>query len=346
MAMQHKEPDRVPLFYRDVPEVRARLLRDLQCEDDEALFRLLGIDFRWGAPEYLGADLDPAPGRRRDIWGVAYRYVPFSDAAGYWEPVARPLADCTDLAALDDYPWPSVEQFDFTTLRRQVTRASGFAVMTGPGFASPGILQYPIQQLLGEERSFLDMALRADFFDALVERVLAFQVPFIERMLDAAGGGIDFFRVGDDYGTQRGLMVGLDMWRARIRPALQAMYEAAKRHGALCYQHSCGGVRALIPDLVEIGVDVLDPLQVQAGGMVPAELKAEFGERMVFSGGVDEQELLPRGSPADVRDAVHRLLDIMAPGGGFFLGPTHNFQDDVPTANIVALYEAAREWSA
>jgi uroporphyrinogen decarboxylase len=165
-------------------------------------------------------------------------------------------------------------------------------------------------------------------------------------MFEAAEGRIDFFRLGDDFGTQRGLLVGPDLWRARIGPALKTMADTAKTYGAYYYHHSCGAVRELIPDLIAIGVDVLDPLQVKAAGMDPAALKRDFGEQICFSGGVDQQELLPRGTPGDVRAGVHRLLDAMARDGGFFIGPTHNFQDDIPTANILALYDAARDWKA
>jgi len=175
--------------------------------------------------------------------------------------------------------------------------------------------------------------------------VLAFELPFVEAMLSAGGGRIDFFRVGDDYGTQRSLLIGREMFRRHLAPALRELGRIAKRHGAMYYHHSCGAVRGLIDDLIEVGVDVLDPLQVRAEGMIPAELKAAFGRRVCFSGGVDQQRLLPRGSPGDVREAVFALLDDMAPGGGFFLGPTHIFQDDVPTVNIVAMYRAGREWA-
>ena len=344
-AMRHEEPDRVPLFYRDVPEVRSRLMADLRCGDFETLMQHLGIDFRWVGPEYVGPPLeDERTGGRRDIWGVEYRYVPFSETAGYWEAASHPLADCDDPAELADYAWPDLAWFDFATLGDQVAACDNYAVMTATGAASPGILQIPVQCLVGQEKSFLDMALNPDFFDALVRRVLDFQLPFIDRMLGAAGDRIDFFRIGDDYGTQNGLLIAPEMWRRRIRPALRAMARVAAGHGAYYYHHSCGGIRELIGELIDVGVDVLDPVQVKAAGMAPAELKAEFGQRVCFSGGVDEQDLLPRGTPADVRQGVFRLLDDMARGGGFFLGPTHNFQNDIPTENIVAMYDAAREW--
>ena len=139
-------------------------------------------------------------------------------------------------------------------------------------------------------------------------------------------------------------MIGPTQWRELIQPALKELSDIAHAHEACFYLHSCGAVRDLIPDLIETGVDVLDPLQIKAAGMDPVALKREYGDRICFSGGVDEQELLPRGTPADVKAGVHRLLDTMAPGGRFFIGPTHNFQDDIPTENIVAMYEAAKEW--
>lgn len=344
-SVRHEQPDRVPLFYRDVPEVEERLLRDLGLPDREALLRFLDIDFRWVEPRYVGPSLeDEETDRRRDIWGVAYRYVPFSEAAGYWEAVSHPLADCTDPAALRDYPWPELAWFDFSGLEGQVAACEGYAVMTAPGCASPGLLQSPIQALVGAEKSLTDIVLNPALFDALVERTLDFVLPFVDRMLQAASGRIDFLRVGDDFGTQNGLLIGPGEWRRCIQPALKAIGAVAKEHGAHFYLHSCGSVRELIPDLIETGVEVLDPVQVGARGMVPAELKAEFGERLCFSGGVDEQELLRTGTAEEVKAGVRQLLDEMARGGGFLVGPTHNLQDDIPTAHVVAMYEAAHDW--
>lgn len=345
-ALRHEEPDRVPLFYRDVPEVEKRLLKDLDLESRDELLEYLDIDFRWVGPDYIGPSLHQhGSNTRRDIWGAEYEYVRFSESAGYWQTVSHPLAGCDDPSALKDYPWPRLEWFDFSTLAEQVTRYNDFAIMTAPNFSSPGILQCPVQTLLGEEKSLMTMAINPDFFDALIERILQFQIPFIERMLATADDRIDFFRIGDDFGTQRGLLISPEMWRQRICPALKAMADVAKRHGACFYLHSCGGVRRLIPDFIEIGVDVLDPIQVRADGMEPESLKREFGDQICFSGGVDEQQLLPAGSPVDVRKAVIQLLSHMARGGGFFVGPTHNLQDDIPTDNILAMYDAAVQWS-
>ena len=340
-AVRRESTDRVPLFYRDVPEVDLRLRRDLGFSTRDELLESFGIDFRWVDPAYVGPALeDRATGHRRDIWGVEYRFVE-AGHGGQWEPLRFPLEQMEDQGALDDYPWPSVEWFDFSVLDEQFRRYADYATMTAPGVASPGVLT-TIQSLLGMERTLTDMFLNPEFFHALSDRILAFNLEYIRRFYAVAGDRLDFYRIGEDYGTQRGLLFGLPQWKEFIRPNLLAMSGIAKEHGSLYYQHTCGSVRELIPDLIDAGVDVLDPLQVGAEGMVSCELKAEFGGRICFSGGVDEQDLLPRGSPEDVARGVGELIDVMAPGGGFFLGPTHNFQADIPTQNIVAMYDAAR----
>jgi uroporphyrinogen decarboxylase len=342
-ALAHEEADRVPLMYRDVPEVRTRLLKDLQVKNVEELYSSFAIDFRWVGPEFTGPGLQISDTEKKDYWGVPWQYTEFEDKAGYWNEKSLPMKDVESAEEAKNWPLPDLNWWDFTKLSRDCDKHKDFAIMTAPGFSSPGILQYPIQSLIGVERSLMDLFINKDFYKALIDRILEFQLPFIRKMMAAAEGKIDFFRLGDDFGTQQGLLMGPDPWKEFIQPALKSMADIAKAKGARYYQHSCGAVRDLIPDLIETGVDVLDPLQVKAVGMIPEELKKEFGDKITFSGGIDEQELLPHGSPADVREAVWRLLDEMK-GGGFILGPTHNFQVDIPTDNIVAMYEAAQNW--
>lgn len=343
-SVQHKEPDRVPLFYRDVPEVQDRLLTDLGLQSREELLRHLQIDFRLVGPRYVGPSLgDKKSGCIRDIWGVEHSYMKFSEAGGYWEVTSSPLAKCEDPAMLKDYAWPSLEWFDFSGISEQIKKHDGYAIMTDANHASRSVL-FVIQALCGNEKAWADMLVNPELSESLIQHIMDFNLQFIEKMLTAANDKIDFFRTGDDFGMQNGLLIGPDLYQKFLHPALKAMGDLAKQHGAYYYHHTCGGVRKLIPELIRSGVDILDPLQVKATGMVPAELKAEFGQQLCFSGGVDEQELLPRGTPEQVRLGVRSLLDEMAPGGGFFIGPTHNLQVDIPTENVVAMYQAAKEW--
>ena len=138
-------------------------------------------------------------------------------------------------------------------------------------------------------------------------------------MYQVAGNKSDFFRIGEDYGSQQGLLFGIEQWKEFIQPTLIKMSEIPKKYHSFYYHHTCGSVVELIPLLIESGVDVLDPIQIRARGMDPYELKARYGDRLCFSGGIDEQQVLPEGTPEEVRNEVIRILNIMGRDGGYFL---------------------------
>lgn len=342
-ALNHQKTDRVPFMYRDVPEVRKRLKKDLNLATDEELFRHLEIDFRWLEPVYIGRPLNLPNGNKKDIWGVEWKFTWFNKNAGYWNEVAHPLKNVYELQQLDEYSWPSIDDWDFSRIAEQCEEFADYAIMTAPGPASPGILQTPIQPLIGTERSFTEPLINPLFFQKLIDKILGFQLEFIERMFSSAKGKIDFFRIGDDFGSQQGLLFDIDTFSLFFQPAFKKMADTAKKYGAHYYQHSCGAIRDLIPAFMEAGAEVIDPLQITATGMNPEELKKEFGQSICFSGGIDEQQILPHCTPEEVKLEVERMIEIMSSDGGYFLGPTHNFQDDIPTENILAMYNVYNE---
>ena len=178
-AMRHEEPDRVPLFYRDVPEVRERLLKDLDLNNFDELLAYFDIDFRWVEPEYIGPPLEHKEnGTRRDIWSIEYKYVPFNETAGYWEPLSRPLINYTKPEELDNYEWPNLDWFDYSTIAAQVKKYDDYALMTAPGYASPGIIQV-VEALCGEEKAWTDIIANQTFFLALIRKILDFLEPFV-----------------------------------------------------------------------------------------------------------------------------------------------------------------------
>ena len=345
-SLTHKEPDRVPLFYRDIPATRERLISDLSLKKEELLFRELGIDFRWVSPEYIGPPLDfpDKPNRRKSIWGIESEFTPYGESDGYWNPVLHPMAGWEDSGLLESYPWPKLDWFDFSGLKADCEKYSDYAVMTAPSFASPGILQDPMQPLVGDEQSFMLPYLSRPFFDELVRRIVDFNSALIEKMLSESGDQIMFMRIGDDFGTQNNLLMSTEMWEDLFLEAYRRFAGIAADHGAFYYHHTCGAIYELIPSLIKAGVNVLDPVQVSAQGMDLKKIKSNYGDSLVFSGALDEAGALSNGSAAEVREETFRVLEIMSPGGGFFFGPTHNFQTYVPTDNIVAMYEAAREF--
>jgi hypothetical protein len=342
-ALNQEQPDRVPLFYWDVPEFGERLMAHLGLNTRDELLDYLDVDFRWVEPQYIGPLLvDEKKKKKKDIWGVGYSRVK-TDKFEYWEATHFPLAGITDPAALDKYKWPTVSLFDFHSLDGQLKKYKNFAIMTAPGYSSPGLFRI-IQRLLGRD-SFLDvMMYHPRFFNALIERVVSFYEEFIAKMYEVAGNRIDFIRIADDFGSKEGLTISPEIWEEKCHPAFDRFMKIPHQHGSHLYMHSCGSVRKLLPDLISAGVEVLDPIQTRATGMSPDGLKEDFGRFITFSGALDEELLLRQGTVGQVEKGVKELLDVMAPGGGFILGPSHKLKVETPVENVLAMYKTAREW--
>ena len=197
--------------------------------------------------------------------------------------------------------------------------------------------------LRGIENLLLDMAVRPEMAHWLIDRFTDFYLDFFDRMLTAAGGQIDILRTADDLGSQRGLCFSPEMFRTFLKPRLKKLVDMTHSHGVKFMFHSCGAIRPLIEDLVEIGVDILDPLQAAAAGMEPRDLKDSYGDRICLHGGICTQYLLPNGTPEEVRDEVRRRLEIFGAGGGYILAPCHVLQTDVPTENILVMSQTGFE---
>ncbi|TAJ12415.1 uroporphyrinogen-III decarboxylase [Marinilabiliaceae bacterium JC017] len=342
-ALNREEPDRVPFFYWDVPEFGVKMMEHLGFSNRDQLLEFLDVDFRWVEPLYTGPKLiDAGMKSKKDIWGVGYSRVK-KGAFEFWEATHFPLEGINDPGVLKDYPWPTTDLFDFSTLNKQIEKYQDYAIMTAPGYSSPGLFRI-IQRILGRE-SFLDvMMYHPHFFKGLVEKVSEFYIVFIERFFEQTGDKVDFIRIADDFGAHGGLIISQDMWSQYCKPAIESFTALPRKLGVKFYMHSCGAVRKLLPEFVSIGADVLDPIQTRATGMEPAGLKKDFGNYITFCGALDEEMLLRGGTPKQVKQGVKELLDIMAPGGGFILGPSHKLKVETPVENVIAMYEAAREW--
>lgn len=340
-ALNREQPDRVPIFYWDVPEFGVKMMKHLGLDNRDQLLEYLDVDFRWVEPDYIGKKL--IKGREKtDIWGVGYDRIKNGDFE-YWEATKFPLKDVSDPAVLEDYPWPTTDLFDFNSVTSKLEKYKDYAIMTAPGYSSPGLFRI-IQRLLSRD-SFLDVVMyHPKFFRALVDKIMGFYTDFIERFFEVAGDKVDFIRIADDFGTQSGLAISNDIWEEFCKPAIEAFSAIPKKHGVKLYMHSCGAVRKLLPDFISIGAAVLDPIQTRASGMDPAGLKKDFGPYISFCGALDEELLLRQGTPQQVKEGVQQLLDVMAPGGGFILGPSHKLKIETPVENVIAMYETAKEW--
>jgi uroporphyrinogen decarboxylase len=339
MAIEHTKPDRVPVDLWALPPITDNLRAHFGVDDDEAVWQVLGVDLRSVWPKYGGPELPTFDdGSWTDWWGLRKRMIgPFEEIA---EP---PLADAQTIVDLDAHPWPDPDWFDYEGLRPTCEALSEYAlVVRDPGPNATCVLRLAMF-LRGMEKFMTDLALDPDIARAIIERIEQFYLEFDRRIFEAVGDLTDIYFIADDVGVQDGLMISPRMFRKFIRPSLQRFIDQAKAHGQRVMYHTCGAVRRLIPDFIEMGVDILNPIQVSASGMEPAELKRDFGDALCFHGALDIQTILSQGTPDDVRAEVTRLCRVLGRGGGFILAPTNNVMPETPVENILALYEAVQE---
>ncbi len=333
-AISRKQPDRTPADYKAEPEVNERLLSHLGLADYESLLKALEIDIRRVNPRQVARfNRDLGDGVFEDYWGI--RSVHLKAArGGYDMHVRTPLWDAEsveDLAA-HDWPWPDI--FDYSVMKPQRDAWGDYLVMYEGAdlFTRPSILR-------NMENLMLDLVLRPEMVHFLLDKFTAFYCEDVTRAFEATGGGIELYCEWSDFGTQRGLQMSVAMFREFIAPYLKRLIDVVHSGGARFMLHSCGAVRDLIPDFLELGVDVLDPIQVAAAGMEPAALKRDFGDRLAFHGGICTQHTLPFGSPDEVRQAVRDRVATLGRGGGYIIASSHDISADTPTENILAMYE-------
>jgi len=359
-SLRHQEPDRVPIDWGGGPtgiEIEAydrlkallgfqgpptrTFVRD-HVEIDEPILQRFGIDTRYvrvGAPRGFRVQLD-ADNSYLDIWGCRWRKPPSSL---YYDMVEFPVKEPTQ-QALQEYQWPDPEDPGRTDGLRERARylaeETEYGVVldvTGFGVFEQG------WALRGIENFLADLLAEPEFAEAVIQGVADYQVALYARVLAEVGEYLDVVMVAEDLGTQSGPLISPQTYRRMIKPAQRRVWESIKRQTqAKLFLHSCGSVRAFIPDLIEIGVDILNPVQVAAAGMDPAELKAEFGKDLVFwGGGCDTQRVLTFGTPDEVEAEVRRRIGELAPGGGFVFNQIHNVQPQVPAENVVRMMDTA-----
>jgi uroporphyrinogen decarboxylase len=365
-ALRHKEPDRVPLdlgatlattmTVKAHERLRAHLglpsepppaffsARSLTVVPDEAILRRFDVDAR---PLLLRTP-PGEPGRNLsedtlvDEWGVTWARHAGSHYINSDGPFYH-LADPTpqDLEKLD---WPDpADPVRYQGLRdraKKLHEETDYAVILNLGVGPVHQCQF----VRGYGTWLEDLLLRPVFAEALLDPVADILIQIANHALEEAGAYLDLVIYGDDIATQNATLFRPDLYRRMIKPRHKALADAIKRHGKPILYHSCGSVYALIPDLIEVGIDALNPVQVSAADMVTERLKREYGRELTFWGGIDTHRVLPTGTPAEVREEVKRRIDDLRENGGYVLSAVHNIQPEVPPENVVAMYEAALEY--
>ena len=360
-ALAHSEPDRPPVdlggtvsgihneaYTKLVEALGLRLMTRVDPWDvqrlaklDEAVLEKLGVDFRHislrAVPGSGGLEPD-ASGRPCfvDEWGIKWGRNPH-----YYDMVAHPLANAS-MEDLDDYPWPDPgDSRRFEGLREEAKRlhhSTDFAVQADAFFG--GIYECA-WWMRGFSAFTVDMYRHPEFANRLLDKIQAIYLDFYTRYLDVVGPYVQVFDYNDDIGMQTGPLLSPAVFRRYLKPRYAEIFRLIhSKSKARIFMHTCGAVRQLIPDLIEIGLDVLNPVQPLASGMEISGLKRDFGDNLTFHGGVDIQRLLPNGSIGEVETEVRRICEVGGAGGGLILAGAHNIQADVPPGNILAMFRA------
>ena len=341
-AIDHKRTDRVPLDLWAAKEVLGKLCAYFRTDQVDDVMKELEVDIRRVEPKYVGPPLEVSPeGKTRDIWGVIRRLVEHSDG-DYLEVEYYPLEGEISISDIEGYPWPDPDHYDYSVIPKLCEKYGDYAILNVGNRLNRTSVLKAAMYLRGMQQLMMDMALNPPLVKALLEKISDYYLAHNERIFKAGNGLIDIFMMGDDFGTQKGLMISPDVFRDFYRPHMERAIELAKSFDLIVFHHDDGAIRPLIPDLVEMGIDVLNPVQCRCPGMEPAELKDSFGEQVCFHGGIDNQEVMPFGTPEDVRaEVVDKVETLGRDGTGYILAPCHNLQINTPVENILALYEMA-----
>jgi uroporphyrinogen decarboxylase len=370
-AINHREPDRVPIdlggnqtgihkfAYQALLEhlgIQAELtiMDPVQqlAKPCEAVLERLHVDTRYvaagAASDFQGGVVTAERGGRTwhdlvDEFGV--RWSMPDDQPYYMDISLHPLADAT-IEDIRDYPFPKGDDPGrFVGLREralEIRRQTPYAVVSGIS----GVVYEICWYMRGLEQWFTDMLTQPEFCEALLDQTLKFWMDWFRVFLDEAGDVVDVIMIGDDLTGQQGPLFRPEFYRRVVKPRHKQLVQYIRsRTEAKIWYHTCGSCTEYIPDLLENGIDILNPVQISAARMDPADLKARFGDRLVFWGGaIDAQHVLPTASPETIREHVRRNLEIWKPGGGYVLNNVHNIQAGVPGKNTAALYDAAYEF--
>lgn len=336
-----KTPGKVLCDYWATAEVTNRLLRELGCATERALFERLGVDklVLLGPSHPLAKEDTWHTQSLWSIWHVEVTNISYGEGLGsYEEAASNPLGKAETAADVDKFDWPDPAMFDYEGMRAKCAAWQGYPILGG--CYEPFYLYC---RLRGMEQALTDLADNPSVAEAALERIYQIHECIIRRTLETARGLIDFIYVAEDLGTQNTLLMSPATFRRFLKPAMRRMIDLAHSLGVKVMHHDDGAIRPLLPDLIEIGIDVLNPIQWRCPGMDREGLARDFGKFLIFHGGVDNQHTLPFGSAEDVKREVADNIRIFSKGKGYIVAPCHNLQPNTPTANILALYEAVHE---
>lgn len=376
-ALRHQQPDRVPVDFLATPEIWRKLVTHFSLDAHEtensdfsdpvweAVLRQLEVDCRvisydqfcnppdsalkagavvswWDAlsrstPNRMWRQRTP-DGEIFDIWGHHIQ-IAENESGAYEEFAAPPLSDAQSVSELQSWCWPQPDWWDFAALPQLIAQMDTQECYH-LRFRAGSVFEVA-WQLRGMQAFLMDMAVDPDIPLYMMDRVTEVCAENLKSVLDLASSRLDMIYIYDDVATQKGLLMSRDMWQRFIKPRHQRIIEIAQAHHIPVMYHCDGAIASLIPDLLDMGISVLNPIQVSAKGMQPETLKASFGERLSFHGGIDIIDTLPRGTVEAVCSEVRQRIGVLGRDGGYIMASAHHIQADTPLENVLAMYDVA-----
>jgi uroporphyrinogen decarboxylase len=323
LALRHTQPERIPYHLSYTVTAREKLEAYFGTKDlDEALDNCI-VKYKPRLPE-----VEAAPGMWRDEFGILWNRTNDRDIGVVERYLLRERS-------LKGFPFPDPhDPARYAGLPGFVTRHPGRYRIVNFGKS----LFERAWMLRGLDELMVDMLEAPEFVEDLLDTIAEYNLAIISEVTRY---DVDAVMFGDDWGQQNGLLFSPRLWRRLIRPRIAQMYQAVHAAGKAVFIHSCGKVQSLFPELIELGVDVFNPFQPEV--MDPVQIKQQYGSQLAFYGGMSIQKLLPFGTPQQVRDETHRLIDTVGQGGGFIIAPAHDMPGDIPVENIIAFWETVRE---
>lgn len=340
----HEKTDRVTIGYEANGGIHMRLARELGVRDGsmEDVLRVLGVDYRGVGAPYTGPSLHPVPPNRHvdQLEGCIMRWVEH-ETGGYLDFCDFPLKDA-DEDAFSYFPIPNPDNFDYDAALDQAKSITDYAVYVGnPGV--PDVINSN-GRIMGMEDVLCHLITGYEPAMDFIGRRADFQLKLMERTLDKCRGYVDFVWLGEDLGTQHTPLISPTLYKSVLKPIHWRFVELARSYELPVIIHTCGSSSWAYEDFIEMGVTGVDTLQPEADNMSPRYLKAAFGDRLCYRGCISTAGPLAYGTPADVTENVRDTLSVMMPGGGYHFAPTHAIQDNTPTENAIAMYQAAHDF--
>ena len=330
-VIRHEIPDRIPVDAIAV-ENKAAVAEYLGIEEEDVVLRL-GLDGRLVGIGY-SCDIDKScRDPRRNEWGALA-------GEAYGSVHKYPLAHASEISHVECYAWPDPARYDYATAASTAAQFSNEFAVRGP-YWHP--LFCRVSSLVGMETALTWMIFHPELFEAVLEAVFERTYGLCKEYIKQCEPHLDILCLGDDFASQQGMIFSPDLWRKYLKPRYARLFELGKAAGKFIWFHSCGNITAVLPDLIDIGMDVWETVQLHTLPMAPQVLKREYGNHITFFGAVNTQRL-PFAGDREVCDEVKRCIDVLGKGGGYICGPDHHIKPDVPAVNTISLFQTARKY--